>query len=168
MNLYIDFSPLDLGIRVLGAGARARLPAELEIAAIEGMLLLQGELMQALPKGAGGVGGGSGLAASVSYGVERTASGAVGEIGSPLEYAEHVEFGTRPHFPPIQPLQDWVEVKLGLRGAEARSVAHAIAVTIGRRGTAAQPVWEPTFTRCQPMLRAKVNAAIDRAVEALP
>lgn len=168
MNLTIDFSPIDLGIRALGAGARARLPAALEIAAAEGAILVQGELMQSLPKGAGGVGGGAGLAASVSYGVERTASGAIAEIGSPLEYAEHVEFGTKPHFPPIQPLQDWVEVKLGVRGNEARSVAYAIAVSIGRRGTPARPVWEPTFTRCQPMLRAKINAAIDRAVEALP
>jgi len=33
-------------------------------------------------------------------------------VGSLLPYASYVEFGTRPHFPPIRPLYLWVEKKL--------------------------------------------------------
>lgn len=165
MRLYIDLAPMVIGLAQLTAQQQARLPAELEVATTEGALLVQGELQQALPKGAGGVGGGAGLAASVSFDVQRTSSGAVAEIGSPLEYVEAVEYGTKPHRPPVRPLQDWVEVKLGISGKTALSVAHAIAVSIGKRGTRAQPVWEPTFTRVQPELRAKVAAAIKRTVE---
>lgn len=167
MRLYIDLAPLNLGLKRIGIAARARMPAELEAATTEGALLVQGELMQSLPKGAGGVGGGAGLAGSVFYQVQRTGTGAISEIGTPLDYAEHVEHGTRPHRPPVQPIQDWVEIKLGLSGRAAVSAAHAIAVNIGKRGTKAQPVWEPTFTRTQPALRAKVAAAVQRALGAL-
>lgn len=162
MRVFIDLLPMALGIEDLTDEMRARLPAELEVAALEGALLTQGELQQSLPRGAGGIGGGGGLAGSISFDVSRTGAGAVAEIGTPLEYAEYVEYGTKPHTPPVQPIQDWVEVKLGLSGDAARGAAFAIAKAIGRRGTAAQPVWEPTFTRLQPMLRSKVAAAMAR------
>lgn len=167
MRLYVDLMPLALGFAELTGEMRARMPAELEIAAIEGALLVQGELMQLLPKGAGGVGGGAGLAGSVSWGTQRSGDGAIAEIGTPVEHAEYVEYGTRPHRPPVQPIQDWVEVKLGLSGASATSAAHAIAAGIAKRGTQAQPVWEPTFTRVQPELRAAVNRAIARLIGSL-
>ena len=41
--------------------------------------------------------------------------GLTGIIGSNLEYAPHVEFGTRPHFPPLAAIQAWVHSK-GLAG----------------------------------------------------
>lgn len=168
MRLFVDLMPLEIGVGRITSAMRARMPAELEIAALEGSLLVQGELMQALPKGAGGIGGGAGLAASVSFGIDRTPTGAVAEIGTPLEYAEHVEHGTGPHRPPVQPIQDWVQVKLGISGAAGLSVAHAIATSIGKKGTKAQPVWEPTFTRVQPQLRANVAAAMQRVMSVNP
>lgn len=37
--------------------------------------------------------------------------------------------------PPINPLEDWVNNKLGITGKDARSVAFAIAFKIGKEGT---------------------------------
>lgn len=167
MRLTIDFSPLVVDLGKLTDAARRRLPAELELGALEGALLVQGELMQSLPRGAGGVGGGAGLAGSISYDLQRSESGVLASIGTPLPYAEHVEYGTRPHRPPVQPIQDWVEIKLGVSGERARGVAFAIAQRIAVRGTRAQPVWEPVFTRTQPQLRERVAAAVQRATEGL-
>lgn len=163
MRLVVDLAPLVAGIAAITADVSARLPAELELGALEGALLIQGELMQSLPRGAGGIGGGAGLAGSISFDVERTAEGARAEVGSPLPYALHVEYGTKPHRPPVRPIQDWVEVKLGISGKAAEGAAWAIAAAIGKRGTRAQPVWEPVHARVQPQLQRLIDAAVARA-----
>jgi hypothetical protein len=36
------------------------------------------------------------------------------KIASPLEYGAYVEFGTKPHWPPLEPLYRWVEKKLSV------------------------------------------------------
>lgn len=58
-----------------------------------------------------------------------------GTISNPLTYAMPVEMGTRPHFPPLEPLINWVEAKLGLVGDEAEGAARGIQRKIGRFGT---------------------------------
>lgn len=58
-----------------------------------------------------------------------------GILGSPAKYGEAVEMGTKPHFPPIAPIEFWVEKKLGITGKSARSVAFCIARAISKRGT---------------------------------
>lgn len=58
-----------------------------------------------------------------------------GTVSSPLPYALPVEMGTKPHHPPLEPLINWVEVKLGLYGDEAESAARSIQRKIGRFGT---------------------------------
>lgn len=58
-----------------------------------------------------------------------------GRITNPLPYALPVELGTRPHFPPIEPLINWVEQKLGLYGEEAEGAARGIQRKIGRVGS---------------------------------
>lgn len=58
-----------------------------------------------------------------------------GTSGSPLPYALPVELGTKPHYPPLEPLINWVEVKLDLVADEAESAARAIQRKIGRFGT---------------------------------
>lgn len=79
-------------------------------------------------------------------------------VGSPLLYAAPVEFGTRPHHPPIQPLIDWVELKLGLRGREAESAARRIAWAIARRGTRGTGMFRAALARAQmPITRILVK-----------
>lgn len=168
MRTVIDFSPLVVGLGSLDERARQALPQELDAALTECSLLAQGELQQRLPKGAAGRGGGAGLAGSVSWDVQQSGAGAVAEIGSPLDYAEYVEYGTRPHRPPVAALQLWVGVVLGLQGVAGRSAAYAIGQKIARTGTRAQPVWQPTFDALQSEFRGKVAAAMDRVLGRLP
>lgn len=58
-----------------------------------------------------------------------------GEVSSPLPYALPVELGTKPHYPPLEPLITWAEVKLSLADDEAEAAALAIQRKIGRVGT---------------------------------
>lgn len=58
-----------------------------------------------------------------------------GRVTNPLPYALPVELGTKPHFPPIAPLLNWVEQKLNLYGDEAEGAALGIQRKIGRYGT---------------------------------
>lgn len=93
-----------------------------------------------------GVYGDSGLRGSI---FSEMRSGAaleiMGVISSPLPYAEGVEIGTRPHMPNVTALIPWVEKKLGFSGEKAESVAWAIAISIKRRGTKGQKMFELGF-----------------------
>jgi phage gpG-like protein len=57
-------------------------------------------------------------------------NGVRGIVGSAVEYAPFVEFGTRPHWPPIAALETWAR----RHGTSAFVVARAIA----QRGTEAR------------------------------
>lgn len=61
-------------------------------------------------------------------------------VGSNLEYAPWVEFGTRPHFPPVDALKGWARRKLGDENA-----AFAIAKKIAKKGTKAKPYLRPAL-----------------------
>jgi len=58
-------------------------------------------------------------------------------IGSNLVYAPFIEFGTRPHWPPLSALQPWARRHGFPRG---RTGAFLVARAIARRGTKAQKV----------------------------
>jgi hypothetical protein len=47
-----------------------------------------------------------------------------------------MEEGTRPHFPPLAPLVEWVKRKITSDPIQARSIAYAIQQKIGERGLA--------------------------------
>ena len=56
-------------------------------------------------------------------------------VGTQKNYAPFVEFGTEPHFPPIEPIKKWVHRKLGM----GDDVAYAVQQKIGKEGTDANP-----------------------------
>ena len=61
-----------------------------------------------------------------------------GEVTNPLPYALPVELGTKPHYPPIAPLEDWVTRHLDFAdhfGGDIYAAAKAIQRKIGRQGT---------------------------------
>jgi hypothetical protein len=58
-----------------------------------------------------------------------------GRILTNIEYAIPVEFGTLPHFPPIDALEYWARRKFQLSAEEARDVAWRVARKIARKGT---------------------------------
>lgn len=108
--------------------------AHLLPAVLESQLLVQREVVERTPRG---VGAGGGLAGSISAREPELGVGEiVGVVGTPLVYAEPVELGTRPHFPPMAPLRDWVRHKLGKETPEEiETVARAIQRKIGHHGT---------------------------------
>lgn len=126
-------------------------------AMIDADALVQGELQRELPRGAGGAGG---LAGSIQREEHPLADNVLGLVYSDRPYAAYVELGTKPHTPPIQPLIDWVEARLGERGRTAVGIAHAIKTTIARRGTEPKPIWRDTYNRLQGEIRAKFDRAV--------
>ena len=131
----IDTSRLEALSRAY-AQAPEMVIAEMASGVFEAGLYLQRETMERTPSGASG---GAGLRASwLASEPEILGDQVLGEMGSPLPYAQPVELGTRPHFPPVQPLEDWVRHsgKITLRpGQEPRDVAFAIARKIAAQGT---------------------------------
>lgn len=95
-----------------------------------------------------------------SIGVE-SPSNRTREIGANTDYAEYVETGTRPHFPPPSALEGWAG-RHGFGPGGGFMVARAIS----RSGTKAQPYMRPaaeageTFIKSLiPTLAAEIEAA---------
>ena len=106
----------------------------LEAAMWEAVLYGETQVKERTPVGVFGEQGG--LRGSVFGEVRgRSARELLGVVSTPLEYAEPVELGTRPHWAPIAPLVRWSEKILGLHGAEAKQAAYAIRGAIAKRGT---------------------------------
>ena len=59
-----------------------------------------------------------------------------GIVFSDLDYAPSIEYGTKPHFPPISALKKWALDKLG-----DENLAYAVQKSIGKKGTPEQPVF---------------------------
>jgi len=127
LNVTVDLS----GVKKL----MARYP---EIAATvqrekvtDATLLLKRAIKMLTPEGAGPIH----LRDTIFHKIERRGISARGVISTPAIYGEAVELGTKPHFPPVAPIQYWVEKKLGLSGEDAKSTAFLIARAISKRGT---------------------------------
>ena len=98
----------------------------------EALMLLEREIKKVTPFGAGPIH----LRDTIFSKTHTSGEKVWGTIGTPLEHGEPVEFGTKPHFPPIGPIQFWVQEKLHIEDEkESRSVAFLIARAISRRGT---------------------------------
>jgi Bacteriophage HK97-gp10, putative tail-component len=61
-------------------------------------------------------------------------------VASKSPYAPYVEFGTRPHFPPLEPIRRWC-ISRGLPASAAFPIARAIS----ERGTPERPFLYPAF-----------------------
>jgi hypothetical protein len=94
-------------------------------------LFLQGEVIERTPAAEGA------LRASVHPWMQEIPGGMLGGVGTSLAYAEAVELGSKPHMPPIQPLEQWVRTKLGKSGKEGTQIARSIQWHISHYGTPA-------------------------------
>jgi hypothetical protein len=156
------------GLAALWARAPEIVGEEMLAAVRQADLYLQGELQQKLPRGAGAITGGAGLAGSIFTEEQRAADRVVGMVASPLAYAEFVELGTRPHFPPTRPIEDWVQAKLGIDDPKERaSVAFLIARKISVEGTKADGTWQRVADAATPAVEAALAAGIERALDRL-
>ena len=61
-------------------------------------------------------------------------------LSARIAYAEGIEYGTSPHFVPIEPLKGWAARKLG-----DQSLAWAVQKKIAMKGTSAQPFFRPAM-----------------------
>lgn len=131
----------------------------------EAVMLLERETIERAPEGRGGS---SGLRGGIAA-VPPVASGISGEvIGLVVGSAAHtvpIEMGTKPHFVPIRPLQEWVEYKLGLEGQEARSVAFAISRTIAQKGTEGKFMFRDAFQANEAQVEEMLRAAIPQIIQ---
>jgi HK97 gp10 family phage protein len=98
------------------------------------------------------------LARSITHNVKSTAGSVRGTWGTGLSphYGPDVEFGTRPHWPPVSALIGWAN----RHGANP----YAVAAGIAKHGTKAQPFMRPSFrqtvARARQELRAGLRAAL--------
>lgn len=92
--------------------------------------------------------------------------GLKGGVGGMSGYAQAVEFGTKPHWPPLEPLIYWVKRKrlagtysiktqrrLGSRAIQVKqdvALARAVQAKIARHGTRAQPFFWPAIQESLP------------------
>ena len=144
MQYQIDTGNLE-ALRAAFARAPELVVREMTAAVTEADNLLLREVKDKMPIG------GQGFLRQSVFNEERVSeTGVLGMVATPLRYAEPVELGTKPPFPPLQPLVDWVlHSPVGqstFRGAggkaltekTARGVAFLIARKISRSGTKAQ------------------------------
>ena len=75
-----------------------------------------------------------------------------GGVGTNVAYALPVEFGSRPHWPPLEPIQLWVQRKLRVAPARVKSVAFLVARKIARRGTQARQIFTLGLEDAKPQM----------------
>lgn len=80
--------------------------------------------------------------------------GLTATIGTNVEYAAAVEFGSQPHFPPPSALAGWAR-RHGMNGKE-----FVLARKIARRGTPAQPFLFPSFEQERPKFIANARRVV--------
>lgn len=119
------------------AGLAGPLGSELTQAAVRGLrsaaMRLEGQVVEQIDtaRPAPAVATGE-MRGSVT--TERVDDGAVVDVRAP--HAVFVEEGARPHFPPIQPLIDWVRTKRIGGSQDAERIAWMVARKIARDGVA--------------------------------
>lgn len=96
------------------------------------------------------------LRASVAVAIED--EGLTGIIGSNVQYAPHVEFGTRPHHPPLAALQPWAQ-RHGF--PEGKKGAYLVARAISRKGTKPRVMFQRGLAAAQPFIDAEARLALE-------
>jgi len=91
-----------------------------------------------------------------------------GEIGTSVEYAPYIEFGTNAHRPPFQPLYEWAWRKrkdIGLEDEEVEGFAIAICNKIAEQGTQAGLQWTRSIEEIKPIFNKLLAKAINEVMK---
>lgn len=141
-----------------------RYARELTAAMLEAGLLLEREIKERAPVGVGGAAGYRGSIAAIPPYMNGDIL--TGGVGTSAPYAVPVELGTRPYFPLVQPIADWVRAKLGEKDpVAARSVAYCIARKIAAHGTEGQHVFKRALDAAQEQLAGIFNRAVEKTLQ---
>jgi hypothetical protein len=87
--------------------------------------------------------------------VDLTADGMTAEIGPEAPYGPHIEFGTKPHFPPLDALEGWAK----RHGFDS---AWPIAKAISEKGTPAQPFLFPAWLAVKDEFWKRIRRMLER------
>lgn len=103
------------------------------------------------------------LKKSLTAQVDRFVSGVLLKAGAGAQHAPFVHYGTRPHWPPSEPIRQWVRKKLNIteRG-EVRRVAYLVARKIAQRGTEAKPFFDFAIARVENTFARRILDAYGR------
>lgn len=123
----------------------------------EALLLIEGAIKQLTPVGAGPIHARDTIFQNVNFHGENV----VGIVGMPVMYGAPLEYGAKPHFPPVAPIMFWVEKKLGLAGKAAQSAAFCIARAISKRGTTGAHMFGKGFEMNEARVVAILNQIPD-------
>lgn len=94
--------------------------------------------------------------ASIGSDVKVTGRGVTGEIGGAAHLA-FVEYGTKPHWPPIEALKPWAR--------RHHMSAYAVAAAIAKRGTKAVKMFERATTEQGPNVIARFQRVVATLVQ---
>jgi hypothetical protein len=82
------------------------------------------------------------------------------QIFSDSPHMPMVEYGTRPHMPPVSALITWAARKFGVDGDEAESIAWAVALKIAKSGTGPRAVFAKAMVRTQAIVTEEIEAEL--------
>jgi hypothetical protein len=139
--------------------APQRTVAVMLAAMTEATLLLQREVQDTMPAVSGITRN------SIGQDAFSTPVGALGVVGSNQPSAVFVELGTRPHMPPVEPLVNWVQQRLGVSAQDAQRVAWLVARKIARVGTPKQLVFKKAIDKNAGQVRGIFEAAAQRLAQ---
>jgi hypothetical protein len=122
---------------------------------------LKGEVIDRTPAAEGA------LRDSAFTRVEELPSGMIGVVAMSSPYVEAVELGTKPHMPPIEPLEQWVKTKLGLSGKEGANAARGIQWKIFHHGTKGAHMFESALDAGAAELERQFGATMQRLADRL-
>lgn len=134
---------------------------ELVTAAVyEAALFSEAQIKENAPRGASHV-----LGASFFSNVTALGAGDVlGVVSTPILYAEAVEIGTKPHMPPIAPIEEWVAEVIAPPEEDGvdvvNKIATLVALKIKKHGTEGQFFVRNASVAAEPIMQR----AIDRAI----
>jgi hypothetical protein len=150
-------------LQALWAKAPDIVRQELTSAMYESELLVERNVREGTPEGAY-----RNLKGSIAAQTPQVSADSVlGVIGTSAPYAVPVELGTKPHFPPILPLVDWVIAKLGVPEKEAKGVAFLVARKISRKGTKGAAMFQRGFEKSERLVQQIFDRARSRVVDRL-
>lgn len=84
--------------------------------------------------------------------------GLTGEVGTNVKYAPHVEFGTRPHWPPLSAMQPWASRHGFPKGKQG---AFMVARSISRKGTPPRRMFQAGLAASKPYIDSRAAQALD-------
>jgi hypothetical protein len=128
-------------------------PEKLKDAVAESTLKIHGDARRDCPTDVGN------LKSSIVF--EVLDGGLTGEVRVGSKYGPMVEYGTRPHFPPVEPLEDWAR-----RHGMPPGTGFLIARKIAKYGTPAQPFLFPAAEAERNNFVRRVRESLIAAVRA--